>query len=65
MMTELDYSIALDALRKAAKLFATAQDDYRARRIDDAAFLAARAAFEASQQAFDAAFARASEEREE
>lgn len=51
------YLEALEASRVASRAYIAAQAAYRAREIDDAAFLEARAAFTASTAAFDAACA--------
>lgn len=50
------YKAALEASRKAARVFMNAQDAYRARTIGDAEFLAAKAEYKKSEAAFDAAF---------
>ena len=57
-MTE--YETAVEAARAASAIFRKAQEDYRARRIGDAEYLAARLAFKRSEVAFDEAYAKAS-----
>lgn len=52
-----EYLAALETAREASRVFAKAQADYRARRIGDREFLAARAVYDESDRAFDAAFA--------
>jgi hypothetical protein len=52
------YEAALEESRKAARKFMAVQADYRARKIGDAEYLAARAEYEASEKAFDAAYAK-------
>ena len=51
-----EYARALRAAREASIKYSAAQHAYRARLIDDAAFLAARAEYTASDAAFDAAY---------
>lgn len=55
-MTKADYAAALEAARAAARVYREAQTAYRARKIGDAEYLAARAAWEASDKAFDDAY---------
>ncbi|MGT2457707.1 hypothetical protein ACU4GI_32925 [Cupriavidus basilensis] len=49
------YVTALEAFRVEARTWMNAQMDYRARRIDDKAYMAARAAFAQAQATLDAA----------
>lgn len=51
------YAKALEEANKASAEFRTAQAAYRARKINDAEFLAAKAKHDASQKEFDAAYA--------
>lgn len=53
-----EYEAALESAREASQRFARVQQDYRARRIGDEEYLAARADWDHSQVAFDAAFAK-------
>lgn len=54
-----EYAAALEAARAAARTFAAVTADYRARKIGDAEYLAARAVSKAADEAFDVAFAKA------
>lgn len=56
-MTE--YENALAAANAASATFAKVAADYRAMKIGDAEFLAARAVYDAANAAFDVAFAAA------
>ncbi len=49
------YDTALETWRAAARDFRKAQDDYRKRRIDDAAYLAAAAIFQEADRVHDVA----------
>lgn len=51
------YEAALEESRKASREFMAAQIAYRTRKINDAEFLAAKAKYEESEKAFDAAYA--------
>jgi hypothetical protein len=62
-MVSIEYEQALEASREASAKFREAQNDYRAKRIGDEAFLKARADYKKSEAAFDAAYA-AEEARE-
>jgi hypothetical protein len=53
-----EYELALEASRKASREFAAAQTAYRARKIDDREFLAAKAKHDEACKAFDAAYAK-------
>lgn len=53
-----EYAAALLASREAAAKYRAACDDYRARRIGDAEFLAAKDLDAKATAAFDAAFAK-------
>jgi hypothetical protein len=55
-----EYAIAINAHNTASKIFVCAQNAYRARTIGDAEFIAARKAFAAATEIFDAAFAKES-----
>lgn len=57
MNVSIDYPIALEASRVAARIYAAAVADYRAGRIGDVEYLAARKANDTAAAAFDAAFA--------
>lgn len=57
--TEASYAESRQAAAEATRIFKKAQDDYRARRIDDAEFLRAKATYDESTKKFDAAFADA------
>ena len=52
------YEKALEASRKAAREFRAVQTEYRAGRMSDADFLAARAKYNESEKAFDATYAK-------
>ena len=52
-----EYRKALETAREASIKFSAAQHAYRARLINDAEFLAARAEYVESDKAFDAAYA--------
>jgi hypothetical protein len=52
------YEAALEASRKAAREFTAAQVAYRTRQIGDAEFLVAKAKYDESEKAFDAAYAK-------
>jgi predicted amidophosphoribosyltransferase len=56
--TSAEYDAALDETRSSTREFQKAQDDYRAGRIGDAEFLAAKAKYEAQDNVFDAAHAQ-------
>jgi len=56
-MASEKYLKALAEANAASKVFRGAQEQYRARVIDDAEFLAARKVYKDSEQVFDAAFA--------
>jgi membrane-bound lytic murein transglycosylase B len=56
-MTE-EYRNALEDSREASKEFRVAQEQYRARTIGDAEFLAARAKYREAEALFDAAYAK-------
>ena len=62
-MASQEYQRALERSNAAGKVFSKVQDDYRAQRIGDEEYLAARRVYQASEQEFDAAYAR-EEERE-
>lgn len=51
------YQAALEKARAASREFMKAQTDYRAGKISDAEFLAAKALYTASDVEFDAAYA--------
>jgi len=51
-----EYGRALESSNAAVREFTKAQDDYRARRISDQEFIAARRKNDAAQEVFDAAF---------
>ena len=51
-----EYNAAIEASNAAIKTFFAVRDAYRARTVGDAEFLAAKAAYEASRKAFDAAY---------
>jgi hypothetical protein len=53
-----DYEAAIKKHNVASTAFRAAQDDYRARRIGDAEYLAARKAFNDASAEFDVAFAK-------
>jgi hypothetical protein len=55
-----EYAAALEASRVAYRKFDAVRNDYRALKVGDAEFLAAKAEYEESEKAFDAAFAKAS-----
>jgi hypothetical protein len=57
------YETAYEASRVAARKWMEVQRAYRAREIDDAAYLAARSEWKVSEAEFDAAFA-AEQERQ-
>lgn len=52
-MTEQSYLIALEAWRIESARWRKAQEDYRARRIGDVQFLAAKAEFNAASAVLD------------
>lgn len=52
-----EYAKALEESRAASAIFREAQLAYRSRKIGDAEFLAARKIYDASEAAFDAAYA--------
>lgn len=52
------YEAALEASRKAAREFMTVQTLYRAGKMSDADFLAAKAKYQVSEKAFDAAYSK-------
>ena len=54
----IEYELALNAANAASAKFRAAQDAYRACKIGDTEFLAARAEFDRSTAAFDAAYAK-------
>lgn len=54
----MDYAKALEESRKASAEFRAAKDAYRSRKIGDSEFLAAKAKYDASEKAFDAAYAK-------
>ena len=56
-----EYAIALAAHNAASKIFTAVTLAYRARTIGDVEFIAARKAFDAATEIFDAAFAAESE----
>jgi hypothetical protein len=51
-----EYAAALEAHNLASKAFNAVRDDYRAGKVGDAEFLAARNAFHAATAIYDAAF---------
>ena len=53
-----EYKAALEKANKVSAEFRAAQIAYRARKIGDAEFLAAKAKYDASEKAFDAAYAK-------
>lgn len=57
----MNYATALEKSRAASRVFAQAQADYRAQRIGDAEFLAARAVHNEASRKFDVAFTREQE----
>ena len=54
------YETALEKSREATRKFMAVQNEYRAGRMSDADFLAARAEYKGSEVEFDAAYAKAS-----
>jgi hypothetical protein len=52
------YEAALEASRKASREFAIVVADYRARKVGDAEFLAAKAKHDEANKVFDAAYAK-------
>jgi hypothetical protein len=54
------YETALEKSREATRRFMAVQNEYRAGRMSDADFLAARAEYKVSEAEFDAAYAKAS-----
>jgi hypothetical protein len=56
----MDYQAALEKSRVAARKFMAIRDEYRAGKMSDADFLAARAEYQVSEVEFDAAYAKAS-----
>lgn len=58
------YETARETANKAGRVFAKAQADYRARKIGDAEFLAAKKVHDEAQRAFDKAFAEEQERPE-
>ncbi len=54
----MTYEASLEKSREATRKFMAVQADYRARKIDDAEYLAARAEYEVSEKEFDVAFAK-------
>lgn len=54
------YEEALSKVRAATTVFRGVQDDYRAGRISDDAYLAARRIYDQAEAEFDAAYAEAS-----
>ena len=67
MSLSTEYTAAIAAHDEAAQFFRAAQAAYRARKTNDAEFLAAKAAFDAATAVFDAAYdaEAARREREE
>ena len=61
MTATAEYAAALEAARAAARAFAAVTADYRARKIGDAEYLAARKIAKEADDAFDVAFAKAVE----
>ena len=51
-----EYAAALESHNVAFRAFDAVRNDYRARSVGDAEFLAARAKYEAATKIFDAAF---------
>ena len=60
-----EYQRALERSNAAGKVFSKVQADYRAQRIGDEEYLAARRVYQAAQQEFDAAYAREDERESE
>lgn len=55
MTATTEYEVTLETARAAARAFSAAQKAYRAGEIGDSEFLAAKAAYDASDAAFDVA----------
>ena len=56
-----EYQEALETIRKATRAFAVVQEDYRARRIGDDAFLAAKHEYDTADDVFESVYAKLQE----
>lgn len=56
-MSKVEYDAVVSKTNLVSAEFRKAQEAYRARKIGDAEFLAARALFDAAEKAFDIVFA--------
>ena len=53
-----EYELALNAVREATRKFKAVRDSYRARKIGDAEFLAAKEVYDEADRAYELAYAK-------